>query len=186
MVETRAGGRLQKIFLGLTSVKYPVVISEGVLRKSEVHWTGPARYRQPGGAERRVVGTSIEMAVVMVTSNQVGGLSKSGNGAFSFVKVVFCCDVHNAALPSRRCRCAPLYYAQAHDRPHPQRMRSVKRRILDGSHCYHGYQESVEERQSFKLSVDDGQFVCIILLKMSKSTILIDLWQYFWLASTFD
>lgn len=108
----------------------------------------------------------IEMAVVMVTSNQVGGLSKSGNGAFSFVKVVFCCDVHNAALPSRRCRCAPLYYAQAHDRL--WRMRWVKRRTLDGSHCYLGYQESVEERQSFKLSVDDGQFVwCIILLKMS-------------------
>lgn len=89
----------------LRSVKHPVVISEW---KSEVQWTGPGTGSR---AVRSGVSSAqgIEMAVVMVTSNQVGGLSKSGNGAFSFVKVVFCCDVHNAALPSRHCRCASLY-----------------------------------------------------------------------------
>lgn len=112
MVETR----VPSLFVfGLWSVKHPFVISEGVVRKSEVHWTGPGTGSR---AARSGVSSAqgIEMAVVMVTSNQVGGLSKSGNGAFSFVKVVFCCDVHNAALPSRHCRCATLYYAQAHDR----------------------------------------------------------------------
>lgn len=38
VVETRAGGRLLRISVfGFTSVKHPVVISEGVVRKSEVH-----------------------------------------------------------------------------------------------------------------------------------------------------